>query len=67
MVAERDYPPVANAGSPVLIHLPNNMVTLYGDASKDDKGIVKYEWIKVEGKAVDITVNGSGCGISGWS
>ena len=56
VVKEQDYPPVANAGSSVLLHLPNNEVTLSGEASRDDKGIVKYEWSEVEGKPVDIAV-----------
>ncbi len=58
VVEEQDYPPVANAGSPVLLHLPTQEVTLWGGDSRDDKGIVKYEWSKVEGKAVDIMVIG---------
>ena len=44
--AETDYPPKANAGSDVVIHLPQNSVVLYGNLSTDDKGIVSYEWIK---------------------
>ena len=34
---EQDYPPEANAGEDVLIHLPNNTVTLNGSKSRDDK------------------------------
>ena len=41
-----DYPPKANAGSNVILSLPQNSVTLYGNASTDDKGIASYEWMK---------------------
>jgi hypothetical protein len=44
--AEVDYPPQANAGSNIIINLPQNSVTLYGNKSTDDHGIVSYEWIK---------------------
>ena len=37
VLPEQDYPPTANAGDPVLIHLPNNEVTLSGKKSSDDK------------------------------
>ena len=43
---ETDYPPKANAGSNVIMSLPKNSVTLYGNKSTDDKGIATYEWIK---------------------
>lgn len=45
-IKETDYPPKANAGSDVVIHLPQNSVILYGNLSTDDKGIESYEWIK---------------------
>ncbi|XP_029634781.1 dyslexia-associated protein KIAA0319-like protein isoform X2 [Octopus sinensis] len=45
-IKETDYRPTANAGSDVVINLPENSVTLYGNASTDDKGIVSYEWTK---------------------
>jgi hypothetical protein len=56
---ETDYPPKANAGSDVVIHLPQNSVVLYGNLSTDDKGIVSYEWIKASGDnlAADTQVN----------
>ena len=44
--SETDYPPKANAGSNVILSLPQNSVTLYGNSSTDDKGIASYEWIK---------------------
>lgn len=54
---EIDYPPKANAGSNVIISLPQNTVTLYGNASTDDKGIVSYEWVKKSDKlTADMTV-----------
>lgn len=45
---ETDYPPKANAGSDVVIRLPDNEVTLNGNKSTDDKGEekLKYEWSK---------------------
>ncbi|KAJ8322025.1 hypothetical protein KUTeg_000496 [Tegillarca granosa] len=46
VIKETDYPPKANAGSDVIIHLPQKTVTLYGNLSTDDKGIKSYEWIK---------------------
>ena len=58
-VSENDYPPKANAGSNVIISLPKNAVTLYGNRSTDDKGIKSYEWIKKSESdklAVDMTV-----------
>lgn len=39
-----DYPPVANAGANQVITLPKNSIVLYGNLSKDDRGIVSYEW-----------------------
>ena len=35
---EQDYPPTANAGEDIIIHLPNNQVTLHGNGSSDDHG-----------------------------
>ena len=58
-ISEKDYPPKANAGSNVVISLPKNAVTLYGNRSTDDKGITSYEWIKQSESdklAVDMTV-----------
>lgn len=43
---EPDYPPKANAGNDVVIHLPNNSVVLNGNKSTDDKGSLKYQWSK---------------------
>ena len=43
---EVDYPPKADAGSIVMLSLPQNSVVLKGNSSTDDKGIVSYEWIK---------------------
>lgn len=45
-MAETDYPPKANAGSNIIINLPQTSVTLMGNASQDDKLIVSYEWTK---------------------
>ena len=46
VLTETDYPPKANAGSDVIIRLPQKSVVLCGNASTDDKGIASYEWIK---------------------
>lgn len=46
VIKELDYPPKANAGSDIIIRLPQNTVQLCGNMSTDDKGIVSYEWIK---------------------
>ena len=34
---EKDYPPVARAGNDLVIVLPVDHVTLYGNGSTDDK------------------------------
>ncbi|XP_064597455.1 dyslexia-associated protein KIAA0319-like protein [Liolophura sinensis] len=46
VIKETDYPPKAFPGSDIVIHLPKNEVTLYGNGSTDDKGIKSYEWLK---------------------
>ena len=47
VLKETDYPPEANAGAPVVIYLPQNNLTLNGNASTDDHGIVSWEWTLV--------------------
>lgn len=37
IIPEKDYPPVARAGNDVVIVLPVDHVTLYGNGSTDDK------------------------------
>ncbi|XP_053672289.1 dyslexia-associated protein KIAA0319-like protein [Anopheles nili] len=57
VLKEIDYPPEANAGKNVILYLPNNNVTLNGSLSKDDNGIVAWEWTKTstnQSKAVDM-------------
>ncbi|KAL1449320.1 hypothetical protein WDU94_000517 [Cyamophila willieti] len=39
-----DYPPEANAGPDIILYLPNTNVTLNGNLSTDDHGLVSYEW-----------------------
>ena len=39
-------PPVANAGGEKTITLPMDLMVFDGSASKDDKGIVSYEWMR---------------------
>ncbi|KAL4235004.1 Low-density lipoprotein receptor-related protein 12 [Mactra antiquata] len=43
-VKETDMPPHAVTSSNVVLLLPQNSVTLYGNASFDDHGIVSYFW-----------------------
>uniref|UniRef100_A0A182QFI0 MANSC domain-containing protein n=1 Tax=Anopheles farauti TaxID=69004 RepID=A0A182QFI0_9DIPT len=57
VLKEIDYPPEANAGKNVILYLPANNVTLNGSLSKDDNGIVAWEWTKIstnQSKAVDM-------------
>ena len=42
---EQDYPPTANAGEDIIIHLPKNEVTLHGNGSSDDHGMYSYNFI----------------------
>lgn len=60
VVKETDYPPTANAGEAVIVFLPQNTLTLNGNQSKDDHGIVSWEWTLVNGngngRAVDMQV-----------
>ncbi|MBW7890223.1 MAG: hypothetical protein H3C48_04190, partial [Chitinophagaceae bacterium] len=45
-------PPLADAGTPVVITLPSNSVTLSGEGSVANEGqIKKYEWVKKSGPA----------------
>ncbi|XP_012263450.2 dyslexia-associated protein KIAA0319-like protein [Athalia rosae] len=46
VLKEIDYPPSANAGQDIIIHLPQNTITLNGNLSTDDRGIVSWEWTK---------------------
>lgn len=57
VVASKDYPPEANAGPDIIVHLPQNSVTLNGNLSTDDHGITSWEWTKGpsdQNKAVDM-------------
>ncbi|KAJ1521882.1 hypothetical protein ONE63_002221 [Megalurothrips usitatus] len=57
VVASKDYPPEANAGADIIVHLPQNNVTLNGSLSSDDHGITSWEWTKGpsdQNKAVDM-------------
>jgi len=60
-VLATDYPPTADAGSNVIISLPQKSVTLYGNSSTDDKKIVSYEWTRTSDDklAVDMVVSGT--------
>ncbi|XP_065898238.1 dyslexia-associated protein KIAA0319-like protein [Dysidea avara] len=54
VVPSVDNPPVAKAGGAQVLVWPNNHITLYGNASFDDNGIVSYNWQKTVGPSVDI-------------
>ena len=58
---------MANAGSNIITSLPQNTVTLYGNASTDDHGIASYEWIKQSDDKLtaDMTVRQDGIGFTG--
>ena len=55
-----DYPPEADAGPDMILHLPKNYVTLNGSLSKDDRDSsaqLSYVWTKVtKGLPVDMEV-----------
>ncbi|XP_052813412.1 uncharacterized protein LOC128240703 isoform X3 [Mya arenaria] len=51
---EISEPPVADAGSDRTIQLPLNSITLSGDGSRDDVGIVRYEWSQLSGPRVNV-------------
>ncbi len=47
-----NQPPIANAGSDIVISLPVNVTVLNGSASRDPDGtLVSYTWTKVSGPA----------------
>eukprot|EP00095_Tigriopus_kingsejongensis_P001489 maker-scaffold124_size330879-snap-gene-1.31 protein:Tk01489 transcript:maker-scaffold124_size330879-snap-gene-1.31-mRNA-1 annotation:"hypothetical protein L798_13730" len=46
VVPETDYPPAANAGEDIIVYLPQREVTLHGNQSSDDHGIVSWEWTR---------------------
>ncbi|XP_050397494.1 dyslexia-associated protein KIAA0319 isoform X1 [Patella vulgata] len=58
VVKETDYPPKANAGSDIVIRLPQTSAVLYGNASTDDKEIKSYEWTKTSDNKVTQDVSG---------
>ena len=54
---ERDYPPTANAGSDVVLKLPNSEVVLNGNRSTDDKPGLSFFWeILSEPRGLDVEV-----------
>ncbi len=48
--------PVANAGTDILISLPNNTTTLTGSGTDADGTVSGYAWIKISGPASGIIV-----------
>ncbi|KAH3749755.1 hypothetical protein DPMN_184266, partial [Dreissena polymorpha] len=53
---KKDDPPRANAGPDRTVQLPEEYVIISGDGSKDDIGIVKYEWSQIYGPAVQVNL-----------
>ncbi|XP_006891735.1 PREDICTED: low-density lipoprotein receptor-related protein 11 [Elephantulus edwardii] len=55
--SEYDAPPLSNAGQDVVVHLPEDGVTLDGRESTDDHAIMQYEWTLLQGaSSVDMKV-----------
>ncbi|XP_071810843.1 dyslexia-associated protein KIAA0319-like protein isoform X3 [Apostichopus japonicus] len=52
---EVDLKPFADPGEEQVIHLPTDEVILNGNGSRDDHGIVKWEWTIVEGGLADMS------------
>ncbi|CAB0044987.1 unnamed protein product [Trichogramma brassicae] len=44
VIERKDYPPSADAGQNVVIHLPQSSYVLNGNMSDDDRGIVRWKW-----------------------
>ena len=58
VVPEQDYLPLANAGSDIVLKMPNSEVVLKGNQSSDDKPGLKYHWEIVSGqRGVDMEVS----------
>ena len=58
VVPEPDYPPHANAGSDVILKMPNSEVVLNGTRTSDDKPGLKYLWKMLsEQSGIDMEVH----------
>lgn len=54
---EADEPPLSKAGKDIMLQLPVNWVILDGRESRDDHGIIQYEWRLLQGApSVDMEV-----------
>ncbi|XP_077782037.1 low-density lipoprotein receptor-related protein 11 isoform X2 [Podarcis muralis] len=54
---EADEPPLSKAGKDIMLQLPVNWVILDGRESRDDHGIIQYEWRLLQGApSVDMKV-----------
>ncbi|CAI5770270.1 low-density lipoprotein receptor-related protein 11 isoform X1 [Podarcis lilfordi] len=54
---EADEPPLSKAGKDIMLQLPINWVILDGRESRDDHGIIQYEWRLLQGApSVDMKV-----------
>ena len=56
VVRERDYPPLANAGSDIVLKVPNSEVILDGSRSTDDKPGLKYRWKNLSEKKLGLDI-----------
>ena len=67
VVAASNIPPVAHAGSDIIITLPVNNTTLSGSGTDADGTVVSYVWNKISGPAAFSIVNTTSAitGISG--
>nr|XP_039253437.1 dyslexia-associated protein KIAA0319-like protein [Styela clava] len=46
ITVKEEQPPIALAGSDIILTLPDNVAMLDGSKSTDDYGITEYEWIR---------------------
>uniref|UniRef100_A0A1I8IRZ5 PKD domain-containing protein n=1 Tax=Macrostomum lignano TaxID=282301 RepID=A0A1I8IRZ5_9PLAT len=58
VIPEPDDKPKASAGQSSVIYLPQNNITLYGNASTDDHGIVSYMWRQKGGSHLSADMQG---------
>lgn len=59
VLKEIDYPPTANAGADIVLNIPQTEVTLHGNGSVDDKGIITWQWTRTDEGSNSIDMNGT--------